>query len=82
MSTFGPTGSPSSASEASPTTTSESRPTQTSSATGGTIRVGTVVVRVGQPCSFAEVGVRETTVGGEPVLCRRGVDGGYDWQRP
>ncbi len=82
VSTFGPTGSPSSASEASPTTTSESRPTQTSSATGGTIRVGTVVVRVGQPCSFAEVGVRETTVGGEPVLCRRGVGGGYDWQRP
>ena len=53
--------------------------TPTPSRTPGGVGVGTVVSRVGQPCEFADVGVREETTAGEPVVCRLRDDGSYAW---
>jgi serine/threonine-protein kinase len=44
--------------------------------------VGTVVVTPGQPCQFSDVGIREETVDGVPVVCQRRTDGSYAWDRP
>lgn len=74
-STDGP--SPSSSSSSSPTAPSESSPTSTT----GSVEVGTVVSRVGQPCEFSDVGLRETTSDGVDVQCRLGDDGAYSWER-
>ena len=63
---------------ASPTPT----PTSTPSATRGSVGVGTVVVALGQPCQFNDVGVREETVSGEAVVCQRRADGTYAWDTP
>ncbi|KGN36886.1 serine/threonine-protein kinase [Knoellia subterranea] len=52
-------------------------PTPTSSQ--GSVGVGTVVVSVGQPCQFSDVGVREETVTGDAVVCQRRTDGAYAW---
>ncbi len=45
----------------------------------GTVRVGPVVSRVGQPCEFSDVGLTSTTTGGEDVECSRRSDGSYHW---
>ncbi len=45
----------------------------------GSVQVGTVVSRVGQPCEFSDVGLAETTTGGEDVICSRRSDGSYHW---
>jgi serine/threonine protein kinase len=50
--------------------------------TQGSVRVGTVVATVGQPCEFSNVGVRETTLDGAPVVCQRRADGSYVWDPP
>ena len=69
--------------EVTPTvTTATPMPTSTPSATQGSVGVGTVVVSVGQPCQFNDVGVREETVAGEPVVCQRRPDGTYAWDTP
>ncbi|MDN4172121.1 serine/threonine-protein kinase [Nocardioides sp. SOB77] len=47
----------------------------------GSVDVGRVVTRVGQPCETAELGLRETTLTGVAVVCRTA--GGADpaWRR-
>ncbi len=65
-----------------PTITPSPSTTPTPSRTPGEVGVGTVVSRVGQPCEFADVGVREETTAGEPVVCRLRDDGGYAWDPP
>lgn len=48
----------------------------------GSVEVGRVVTRVGQPCETAELGLRETTLTGVDVVCRAAA-GGADpaWRR-
>lgn len=48
----------------------------------GSVEVGRVVTRVGQPCETAELGLRETTLTGVDVVCRAAA-GGRDpaWRR-
>lgn len=70
------TTSSNSPTNSSPSGTSE--PTRTT----GSVEVGTVVSRVGQPCGFSDVGLRETTSGGVEVICQQADDGGYSWERP
>jgi serine/threonine-protein kinase len=62
----------------SPAEPSESAESTTST---GSVEVGTVVTRVGQPCQFSDVGLRETTSDGVEVICQQGDDGGYSWER-
>ena len=50
-------------------------PTASATTSSGSVDVGTVVIRVGQPCLFSDVGIREETVGGDPVVCVRRADG-------
>ncbi|MBC9732308.1 serine/threonine-protein kinase [Nocardioides marmotae] len=47
----------------------------------GSVEVGRVVTRVGQPCEAAELGLRETTLGGVDVVCRAAGAGGPAWRR-
>jgi serine/threonine-protein kinase len=65
-----------------PTTTN---PTTTvnpaSPSTSGSYEIGVVVTAVGQECSFSDVGLEEETTGGVAVVCRRGDDGAYSWER-
>ncbi|KGN41139.1 serine/threonine-protein kinase [Knoellia aerolata] len=68
-----------SAPAASPTPTATPAATPT---TRGSVTVGSVVVAPGQPCQFSDVGVREQTVDGVPVVCQRRADGSYAWVRP
>jgi serine/threonine-protein kinase len=75
-----PTASPSATASATPLP-SASRTPAPSDSPGG-VDVGVVVVRVGQPCSFSDVGLREETLGGEPVVCRLRSDGSYAWDPP
>ncbi|QIM21505.1 serine/threonine protein kinase [Phycicoccus sp. HDW14] len=70
-----PSGTPSTSSP-SPT------PSPSPSTSRGSVQVGTVVVRVGQECSFSDVGLREETIAGEPVVCRQRDDGRYAWDPP
>ncbi|MCA0335740.1 MAG: serine/threonine protein kinase [Actinobacteria bacterium] len=76
-----PTPSPSATPSMAPSTTPP--PTTPSPSVlpspSGSLRVGTVVVNVGQPCSFSEVGLREHTMGGVLVQCTLGSDGAYTW---
>jgi serine/threonine-protein kinase len=80
-----PPGTPSTttSSSSSPSTTSSSSttPTPSTTTTRASVGVGTVVTRVGQTCEFSDVGVRETTTDGVPVVCMRGDDGRYTWVR-
>jgi serine/threonine-protein kinase len=76
------TASTSSSSSSSPTSAStSSSPPPPPATTRGSVGVGTVVTRVGQTCEFSDVGVRETTLDGVPVVCSRGDDGRYTWVR-
>ncbi|MGG5257923.1 protein kinase domain-containing protein [Phycicoccus avicenniae] len=63
-------------------TPSAATPSPTPSTTQGSVSVGTVVVAVGQECSFSDVGLREETVDGDPVVCRQRPDGRYAWDPP
>jgi serine/threonine-protein kinase len=83
--TSNPSGTPTSVPTATPTpTTGESpaTPSPTPSTSRGSVQVGTVVVSVGQECSFSDVGLREETLAGEPVVCRQRDDGRYAWDPP
>ncbi len=83
--TASPTASPTSTPTATPTPTAAGSPTTpspTPSTSRGSVQVGTVVVRVGQECSFTDVGLREETLAGEPVVCRQRDDGRYAWDPP
>ncbi|WEV79684.1 serine/threonine-protein kinase [Janibacter cremeus] len=73
-STDGPSPSSSSSSPA-------EQPEPTPTSTTGSVEVGTVVGRVGQPCEFSDVGLRETTSDGVEVVCQQADDGGYSWER-
>ncbi len=66
----------------SPGSTPSATPSPSPSATSGSVDVGTVVIRVGQPCLFSDVGIREETVGGDAVICVRRTDGSYAWDAP
>lgn len=75
--------SSSSSSTSDPTnSSSSSSPGESSrtSPTSGSVEVGTVVSRVGQPCQFSDVGLRETTSDGIEVICEQ-TDGDYSWER-
>ncbi len=63
-----------------PTTPTTPTNAVSTSSTQGTVHVGTVVSRVGQPCEFSEVGLRDATTGGVPVICTRRSDGTYAWE--
>lgn len=83
----GPSDSPSTppvspSSPASVTPSESASPSPSPSATQGSVDVGTVVVTVGQPCQFSDVGVREETVDGAAVVCQRRSDGSYAWDPP
>ena len=67
---------------ATPTVTASPTPSVTPTPTAGSVGIGTVVVTVGQPCQFNDVGVREETVSGEAVVCQRRADGTYAWDTP
>ncbi len=75
-----PPASTSSTSSTSSSTSTTPSSTTSSSSTTGSLEVGTVVTRVGQPCGFTDVGLRETTTGGTEVVCRQGDDGDYSWE--
>ena len=69
-------------SRASRTTTPTAPPSAPAPTPLGSVGVGTVVVAPGQPCQFSDVGIREETVDGVPVVCQRRTDGSYAWDRP
>lgn len=71
-----PTGTPSTGS-----TEETTSPTPTETSSSGSYEVGIVVTRVGQECSFSDVGLEEETTDGVPVRCERGGDGAYSWER-
>ena len=77
------TSSPSSSTSApsSSSSTSSTSPSSEPTRTTGSVEVGTVVTRVGQPCEFSDVGLRERTTDGVEVICRQ-ADDGYSWERP
>ncbi|GGO73577.1 serine/threonine-protein kinase [Nocardioides deserti] len=57
-------------------------PGQPSDPAPGSVEVGRVVTRVGQPCETAELGLRETTLTGVDVVCRPAAGGGDPaWRR-
>ncbi|MBT9257955.1 serine/threonine protein kinase [Phycicoccus sp. MAQZ13P-2] len=66
---------------ATPSASTPPSPTASPSPSTGTVEVGPVVVRAGQPCGFADVGLRETTLDGVRVVCARADDGRYLWER-
>ena len=54
----------------------------TPSPSQGSVTVGRVVLSVGQPCEFVEVGAREKTVDGTAVTCQLQPNGTYAWVAP
>ncbi|WP_206070507.1 protein kinase domain-containing protein [Knoellia koreensis] len=76
-----PSTTTSSASNPSTTSGSPTTTTPLTTTPRGSVGVGTVVTRVGQTCEFSDVGVRETTTDGVPVVCTRNDDGRYTWVR-
>lgn len=54
----------------------------TPSTSQGSVSVGRVVVSVGQPCEFVDVGRREKTVAGVDVTCQLQANGAYAWVAP
>ena len=62
--------------------TPPSTPSSTSSSqTTGSVTINPVIVRVGQPCEFTDVGQRGRTTGCVEVACTYDA-GTYTWQRP
>lgn len=82
-STTSTTSSTTSATGPATTSTTPSTPTSSTPApppsTTGSVGFGTVVTSVGQSCEATEVGLREETVGGTPVVCTRRSNGTYAW---
>ena len=76
--------SPSTSPSASPTTSPSPSPSSvpTPSTNQGSVSVGRVVVSVGQPCEFVDVGRREKTVDGVDVTCQLQANGAYAWVAP
>ena len=81
-----PSTTPSASSSASvrPTTTPSRSvsPSSTPLGTTGSVTIRRVVLSVGQPCEFVDVGQIETTVDGTTVSCERQPAGGYAWVVP
>ena len=76
--TSGSTSSSPSTSVGTPPSTPSSA---SSSQTTGSVTINPVIVRVGQPCEFTDVGQRGRTTGGVEVVCTYDA-GSYTWQRP
>ncbi|MBK8867580.1 MAG: serine/threonine protein kinase [Actinomycetales bacterium] len=81
-----PSTTPSASSSGSvrPTTTPSPSvsPSSTPLGTTGSVTIRRVVLSVGQPCEFVDVGQIETTVDGTTVSCERQPAGGYAWVVP
>ncbi|MDN4161252.1 serine/threonine-protein kinase [Nocardioides abyssi] len=80
-----PSASPAASSAPSPSepaTGTPSTPSTPAAPSSGSVEVGRVVTRVGQPCETAELGLAETTLTGVDVVCRAAAGGGDPaWRR-